>query len=81
MTEKEMLDYLLSTGFYKKGTTKRPYMNLFYEQRMMNTDKTVPISDLVERFIGIDKEFEGRPWNILQILANINMIIPVEDRK
>ena len=48
---------------------------------MINTNKTVPISDLIERFIEIDKEFEGRPWNILQILANINMIIPVEDRK
>ena len=47
----------------------------------MNTDKTVPISDLIERFIEIDKEFEGRPWNILQILTNINMIVPVEDRK
>ena len=48
---------------------------------MINTNKTVPISDLIERFIEIDKEFKGRPWNILQILANINMIIPVENRK
>ena len=48
---------------------------------MMDTDKTVPISDLVERFIDVDKEFNGESWNILQILTNINMIIPVEDRK
>lgn len=75
MTEQEMLEYLKSTGLYGK------HEDFFYEKEMMNTDKTVPISDLVERFIGIDKEFEGRPWNILQILANINMIIPVEDRK
>ena len=80
MTEKEMLDYLLSTGFYKKGTTKRPYMNLFYEQRMMNTDKTIPIKELVERFIDIDKEYNGRLWDIRQILANIDIIIPIEDR-
>ena len=75
MTEQEMIEYLKSTGLYEE------YEDFFYEKEMMNTDKTVPISDLVERFIGIDKEFEGRPWNILQILTNINLIIPVEDRK
>lgn len=75
MTEQEMIEYLKSTGLYEE------YEDFFYEKEMMNIDKTVPISDLVERFIGIDKEFEGIPWNILQILANINMIIPVEDRK
>ena len=37
-------------------------------------------SELVERFVEVDKEFHGEPWNIKQILANINMIIPVEDR-
>ena len=75
MTEQEMIEYLKSTGLYEE------HEDFFYEKEMLNTNKTVPISDLVERFIGIDKEFEGRPWNILQILTNINMIIPVEDRK
>lgn len=76
-----MLDYLLSTGLYDKGTKKHPYRNLYYEERMINTDKTVPIAELVERFIEIDREDNGKPWNIRQILANIDMIIPVEDRK
>lgn len=80
MSKKEMLDYLLSTGLYEKGTENYPYMNLSDEQEMMETDKTIPIKDLVERFIKIDKECKGEPWNIMQILANINMIIPVEDR-
>lgn len=75
MTEHEMIEYLKSTGLYEE------YEDFFYEKEMMNTNKTVPISDFVERFIEIDKEFEGIPWNILQILININMIIPVEDRK
>lgn len=75
MTEQEMIEYLKSTKLDEE------HEDFFYEKEMMNTDKTVPISELVERFIEIDKEFEGRPWNILQILANINMIIPVEDRK
>lgn len=75
MTKEEMKEYLLSTGLY--GNSRAA---LFYEEQMMNTDKTVPINELVERFIKIDKEHKGRPWNILQILKNIDIIIPVEDR-
>lgn len=78
MTTEEMKEYLLSTGLYDDDN---PRTVLFYEEKMMDTDKTVPIKELVERFIEIDKEYEGRPWNILQILTNINIIIPVEDRK
>lgn len=76
-----MLNYLLSTGLYERGYERCPYKRMYYEERMIDTDKTVPIAELVERFIKIDKEYNGRPWNIRQILANINMIIPVEDRK
>ncbi len=68
-----MLKYLLSTGLWQ-------YDSLLDEEDMMDTDKTVPIKDLVERFVEIDKEYNGESWNIKQILANINMIIPVEDR-
>lgn len=81
MTEKEMLEYLLSTGLYEKGSESIPYDDLYYEQKMIKTDKTVSISELVERFISVDKEFKGMPWNIKQILNNINMIIPIENRK
>lgn len=80
MEEKEMLNYLLSTGLYRQGTPKQPYLDLYYEQKMMNTDKTVPIKDLVERFIKMDKYFKGEPWNIRKILSNIDIIIPVDDR-
>lgn len=48
---------------------------------MIDSDKTIPISDLVKRFIDIDKYYKGKPWNIRQILANVDIIIPVEDRK
>lgn len=47
---------------------------------MINT-LCLPIRDLVERFIDVDKEFTGKPWNIMQILKNIDMVIPLEDRK
>lgn len=59
MTEHEMIEYLKSTGLYEE------YEDFFYEKEMMNTNKTVPISDLVERFIEIDKEFEGISYKFL----------------
>lgn len=47
---------------------------------MINTNKTIPISELIERFISVDKEYGGGLWNIKQILSNIDIIIPIEDR-
>ena len=76
MTNKEIIDYLASTGLYENTD-----VDMYYEKRMLDENKTVPIRDLVERFVDVDKEFNGEPWNIMQILKNINMIIPVEDRK
>ena len=54
---------------------------LLYVKDMLNDNKTIPVAELVERMVEIDKEFNGQPWNILQILTNIDMIIPLEDRK
>lgn len=39
----------------------------------MDSQEIVTIKDLTERFIDIDREFNGRPWNILQILSNIRL--------
>lgn len=76
MTSKEICAYLASTGLYKeKGIA------LSCVKDMIDLDKTIPISDLVKRFIDIDKYYKGKPWNIRQILANVDIIIPVEDRK
>lgn len=76
MTSEKICDYLASTGLYeKKG------LDLSYVKDMIDSDKTIFISDLVKRFIDIDKYYKGEPWNIRQILANIDIIIPVEDRK
>ena len=76
MTNKEIIDYLMSTGLYENTEG-----DMYYEKRMLNENKAVPIIDLVERFVGVDKEFNGEPWNIMQILKNIDMVITVEDRK
>ena len=73
--EEELLDYLFSAGLYsdKDG-------DMYYEKEMLYTTKTIPIRELVIRLIDLDKEYDGSPWNIAQILANIHKIIPVEDR-
>lgn len=76
MSEDEMLEYLMSTGLYENTD-----VDIFYEKKMMKSNKTISIRDLVERFIGVDKEFNGEPWNIRQILTNIDMVIPVENRE
>ena len=71
MTKQEILDYLKSTGLYDDSKTV-----LLYVKDMLNDNKTIPVAELVERTVKIDKEFNGRPWNILQILTNMNMIVP-----
>lgn len=76
MTNKEIIDYLVSTGLYENTES-----DMYYEKKMLDKNKTVPIRDLVERFVDVDKEFNGEHWNIMQILKNIDMVIPVEDRK
>lgn len=80
MTKKEMLDYLLSTGLYEIDE-KCPYMEVYYEEQMIDSYKTISLKELVERFIEIDKEYNGQSWDIKQILANINIITPIENSK
>lgn len=80
MNKIEQIEYLQNSGLYNTTSSDK---SLYYEKRMINSDKTIPISELVERFIEIDKEFRtDKPtnWNLRQILCNIDMIIPVEDR-
>lgn len=70
-----MIDYLKSTKQYENEST-------YYEEQMMDSNKTIPINELVERFISIDKEYNNnKSWNIMQILANIHILVPIEDRK
>lgn len=70
-----MKEHLMSTGLYENTDT-----DMFYEERMMSSDEVVSIKDLTARFIGVDKEFDGKPWNIMQILTNIRMVDTVDSR-
>ena len=75
MTKEEMKEYLMSTGLYENTDT-----DMFYEEGMMSSDEVVSIKDITERFISVDKEFAGKPWNIMQILTNIRMVGTVENK-
>ena len=46
-------------------------INEYTEDRSLYINKAA----LVERFVEIDEYFNHRPWNLMQILANINMIV------
>lgn len=56
MTKQEILDYLKSTGLYDDSKTA-----LLYVKNMLNDNKTIPVAELVERMVEIDKEFNGQP--------------------
>lgn len=74
MKNKEMLDYLKSTELYESD------YDLKRVEQMLEENKSISIKDLVERFIDVDEFFHGEPWNIMQILTNVNIIIPIEDK-
>jgi hypothetical protein len=48
------------------------------EQILKEGNTLLTKRDLLERFEEIDKEYNGGPWNLLQILANINILIGQE---
>lgn len=66
----------------KEVTEYEKDLNELKEQILKDGNTLLTKRDLLERFCEIDKEYKGRPWNLLQILANINILIgqePCED--
>ena len=71
-----------------KALEQQPCKNLEYEkdlnelkeQILKEGNTLLTKQDLLERFCEIDKEYDGRPWNLLQILANINILIGEESQ-
>lgn len=49
MTNQEILDYLKSTGLYDSR------IDLLHIKDMLNDNKTIPVAELVERTVKIDK--------------------------
>lgn len=56
-------------------------LNELKEQILKEGNTLVSKKDLLERFCEIDKEYNGRPWNLLQILANISIFMGEEPRE
>lgn len=69
MTRKEMNK---DTTEYEKD------LNELKEQILKEGNTLLTKRDLLERFCEIDKEYNSCPWNLLQILANINILIGQE---
>ena len=63
------------SGNYEKD------LNELKEQILKDDNTLVSKRDLLERFCEIDKEYNGDSWNLLQILANINILIGEEPSK
>ena len=55
-------------------------LNDLKEQILEDGDTLVSKRELLERFCEMDEEYNGEPWNLLQILANINILVG-EDRR
>lgn len=46
--------------------------------KMKSSNGYVSVSELTERFEEVDKEYKSEPWNLMQILTNINIFVPVD---
>lgn len=53
-------------------------INEIKKEILKEGDTLVTKRALLERFCKIDEEYNGRPWNLLQILANISILIGQE---
>lgn len=65
-----------------KDTKYEKDLNELKEQILKDGNTLVSKRDLLERFCDMDEEYNGEPWNLLQILSNINILIgqePCED--
>lgn len=53
----------------------------YVKEMTENPDAYINLKELVERLVEIDEYYNHEPWNLMQILANINLFIPVEIKK
>lgn len=58
--------------YYKEQTEE------YIKELTRDTDLYINVSELVERFVEVDEEYNHEDWNLMQILANINMLVPVK---
>ena len=58
--------------YYKEQTEE------YIKELTRYTDLYINVSELVERFVEVDEEYNHEDWNLMQILANINMLVPVK---
>ena len=47
-------------------------------EELKNCTGYISVSELVEHLEEVDEYYNHEPWNLTQIIANINLIIPIE---
>lgn len=52
----------------------KDYRTLELIEKLKNTNAYIYIPDLVNRFLEIDDLYRSAPWNLKQILSNIDMV-------
>ena len=53
-------------------------LNKLKAQILEEGDTLVSKQDLLDRFVEVDREYKNSPWNLLQILTNIDLLIGEE---
>lgn len=56
-------------------------IEILKEELLKKKTDFINVSELAERLIQLDNEYNNESWNLLQILTNIKLSIPVEERK
>lgn len=77
LTKQEELQWLVDSGQFPNEDIACGFIS---QKKLINSDKTISISDLVYEFIERDMVFGGKSWDLCSILSVINMVIPIEDR-
>lgn len=56
--------------------TDNQELNNLIEELTADPDLYVSLKDLTVRFVEIDDEFNHRPWNLLQIFSQLQIMVP-----
>lgn len=80
---KRLIDYIEENYTPKEQVRDKKYfeeVNEYYN-KLSNEDGYIKVSELVERFKEVDDYYNNSDWNLLQILSNINLFIPISKKE
>ena len=57
------------------NTEYQEELNLVRQELLSREDQYITFGDIVERFDEVEEEYEGEPWNLMQIYNNLNILV------